>query len=222
MQRLGFGDEPPAVVSAPAPLPPATIGPLLLPTPQLELMPIHVDENAFTVWGVAYYLRSRHHHDEVAGKRVTVTGYVSKSNLEQAPQCAVHRGGVADPENCRAPIPAFWIADRPDASEEESIKVMGFASNFAQLFDAIRELDSDKPSPEHFDEFWGVKTPNPLPALGAKVTVLGRYGATFTKASSGAEHDDVMGLLDLEELQTLEPAPVPATLPGVKRKPRRP
>ncbi len=63
-------------------------------------------------------------------------------------------------------MPAFWIADTKDAKIEDSIKVMGWASNFAQIFDAIKEYDGPKkPLKEgekdegYTDTFWGVKIP---------------------------------------------------------------
>jgi hypothetical protein len=134
-----------------------------------------------------------------------------------APECAVHKGGKADPEGCKAPIPAFWIGDSKDASDKDSIKVMGWASNFAQVYDAIEEFDK-KADAEHSDTFWGVKTPNPLPAKGAKVTITGKYSTVFSGSSTGAEADPIMGLLSYESLTVQEPAAELASLPGVKRK----
>ncbi len=174
--------------------------------------------DTWTVWGASYSLRSRVHRKEVAGKRISIQGYITKSNLADAPECAVHKGGKADPEGCKAPVPTFWIGDTKDAPESESISVMGWASNFAQIFDAIDEFDKGKADAEHLDTFWGVKTPNPLPAVGSKVTVTGQYSTTFSKASSGAEADPFMGVLDFQEMTIQEPAAELATLPGKKRK----
>jgi hypothetical protein len=131
----------------------------------------------------------------------------------------VHKGGKADPENCKPPIPAFWIGDSKDAPQNETIKVMGWASNFAQIYDAIKEFDKGKEDAEYSDTFWGVKIPNPLPAVGAKVTVSGTYSTTFTQSSTGAEADPFMGLLAMQELKVLEPASELSTLPGMKRRP---
>ncbi len=177
--------------------------------------------DAYTVWGASYSLRSRVHRKEVAGKKLTLVGYITKTNLADAPPCAVHKGGKADPENCKPPIPAFWIGDTKDAPLEESIKVMGWASNFAQVYDAIAEFDKGKEDAEYSDTFWGVKIPNPLPAVGAKVSVTGTYSTTFTQSSTGAEANPVMGLLALQELKLLEDVEELSTLPGVKRKPKR-
>jgi hypothetical protein len=174
--------------------------------------------DTWTVWGASYSLRSRVHRKEVAGKRISIQGYITKNNMSDAPECAVHKGGKADAADCKAPVPAFWIGDAKDTPEADCIKVMGWASNFAQIFDAIDEFDKGKENAEHLDAFWGVKVPNPLPAKGAKVTVTGNYGTTFSKASSGAEADPFMGVVDFQEMTVQEPAAELATLPGKKRK----
>jgi hypothetical protein len=201
--------------------PPAGVKASLPPVPNLPQRPIKAGD-AYTVWGASYYLRSRVHRKEVAGKKLSLAGYITKTNLENAPECAVHKGGEADPEDCKPPIPAFWIGDTKDAPEADSIKVMGWASNFAQIFDAIKEYDTKGEEGEHLDTFWGIKVVNPLPAKGAKVTVTGTYSTTFTGSSAGAEADPIMGLMHFQEMKVLEPAPELATLPGVERKPVKP
>ena len=185
--------------------------------PNVSKKPIK-NGDAFTVWGASYSLRSRVHRKDVAGKKITLVGYITKTNLPDAPACAVHKGGKADPENCKPPIPAFWIGDTNDAQQNETIKVMGWASNFAQVYDAIKEFDKGKEDAEYSDTFWGVKIPNPLPAVGAKVSVSGTYSTTFTQSSTGAEADPFMGLLAMQEIKELEPAPELSTLPGLKRR----
>jgi hypothetical protein len=191
-----------------------------LPTVRLDKEPIRYDDEHYTVWGASYYLRSRPHRHEVTGESIRVTGYVTKTNLPDAPACAVHRTGKADPEDCKAPLPTFWLGDSPDAPERECIQVMGFASNYAQIYDAIQVMDRGKPGEKYIDVFWGTALPNPLPARGAKVSVQGRYGTTFTKATSGSVSEPIMGILTFEEMLTLEPAPELASLPGVVRKKR--
>lgn len=186
--------------------------------PALPKKPIK-NGDEYTVWGAGYHLRSRVHRKDIVGKKVTITGYVTKTNLPDAPECAVHKGGKADPENCKPPIPTFWISDSKDAKENESIKVMGWASNYAQIFDAIDEYDKGKEDAEYMDTFWGNKLPKPLPAVGAKVRVSGTYSSTFTQSSTGAEADPIMGIITYREMTELEPAPELATLPGKKRKP---
>jgi hypothetical protein len=198
----------PAVAGAKAQLP---------PVPNVAKKPIKAGE-AYTIYGASYYLRSRVHRKEVAGKKISLTGYITKTNLPEAPECAVHKGGKADPEDCKPPVPTFWLGDTKDAPESECIKVLGWASNFAQIFDAIEEFDKGKADAEHLDTFWGLKTPNPLPAAGAKVTVSGTYSTTFMQASAGAEADPYQGIMSFQEMTVIEPAPELATLPGVKRK----
>ena len=193
--------------------------PPTLPALRLDKEPIQFDDDSLTVWGASYYLRSRRHRVEVTHEVVSITGYVTKTNLPDAPACAVHRAGRADPDNCRSEIPTFWLGDKPDAPEGDAIRVLGFASNYAQLYEAILLMDRGKAGERYVDTFWGVAVPNPLPALGAKVTVRGRFGASFTKASSGIITDTTMGILTFEEMLTLEPGREPATLPGLKRKP---
>ena len=186
--------------------------------PTLQKKPIKQGD-AYTVWGAAYYLRSNVHRKDIVGKDITVTGYITKTNLLEAPECAVHKTGKADPEGCKAPVPTFWIGDSKDAPENESIKVMGWASNFANLYDAIQEFDRPKDDAGYDDQLWGVKVPNPLPAKGAKVTVKGKFSTTFMKASSGAEADPYQGIIDFQDVTVHEPAPELATITGIKRKP---
>jgi hypothetical protein len=193
----------------------------LPPVPNVPQKPVKAGE-AYTVWGSSYYLRSRVHQKEVAGQTLKLTGYIVKTNMEDAPECAVHETGKADPEGCNAPVPAFWIADTKDADMKDAIKVMGWASNFAQLYDAIEayEKEKDKKDKEpRMDNFWGVQIPDPLPVKGMKVTVKGGYAMTFTRSTAGAEADPIMGILTYEEMETLEPVEEKATLPGMKKKP---
>jgi hypothetical protein len=219
--------------AAPAPMPPdcpeptatqrpsaESSGPPQLPSVRLDKEAVRFDDESYTVWGASYSLRSRPHHDEVTAEPIRITGYVTRTNLEAAPPCAVHRPGQADAEGCRAELPTFWLGDSPDAPESECIKVTGFASNFAQIYQAIATFDSGARGAAYQDEFWGTTVPNPLPAKGAKVVVQGKYGTSFARLSSAMPSDVTMGILSFEEMMTLEPAPEPATLPGLKRKAR--
>lgn len=194
----------------------------LPPVPNVPQKPLKSGD-AYTVWGASYQLRSRVHHKDVAGKKLKIAGYISKTNLPEAPECAVHKTGKEDPEGCKPPIPTFWLCDAKEATDNDCIRVMGWASNFAQLHDAIEQYDKDKKKDakdkEPFmDNFWGVKVPDPIPSKGAKVVVTGDYSTTFTKATTGAVADPIMGLMTYEEIQTVEPAPEEAQLPGMKRK----
>lgn len=177
--------------------------------------------DAYTVWGASYQLRSRVFHNEINGKDIKLTGYIVKTNLADAPACAVHETGKADPDNCNPPIPTFWVGDSKDAPLNESIRVMGWASNFAQVYDAIKEYkkrEKSKKGEEPLqDGFWGVALPNPLPVKGAKVTVKGSYSTTFTKATSGIVSDPIMGVVTYDSVEFHEKPEEVATLPGMKR-----
>ncbi len=199
------------------PRPAPTVAVSLPPVPNIPQRPIKSGD-AYTVWGASYYLRSRVHNKKVAGEQITVEGYITKTNLPEAPECAVHKGGKADPEDCKPPIPAFWIGESKDAPPKDTIKVLGWASNFAQLYDAMEEIDKKKEDAEPMDTFWGNPIPVPIPNVGAKVRVTGRYATTFTGSSTGTEADPIMGLLTYQKLEYLEEPAEKATLPGVKRK----
>ena len=200
-------------------VPPAGVKASLPAVPTVEKAPLK-DGEAYTVWGASYYLRSRVHHTDVAGKDLKITGYIVATNLAEAPKCAIHPTGKEDPADCQAPIPTFWLADTKDAKPQDSIKVEGWASNFAQLYDAVNEYRKRRTRKKEgeplSDNFWGVKLPNPLPGPGAKVTVSGNYSTSFTRATSGTEADPIMGIMTYDEIQYLEPPPEIATLPGMR------
>ncbi len=201
---------------------PAYTGPRpLLPSPD-RYVPRQIKVgDAYTAWGAVHHLHSRVHRDEVNGKRISVVGYIVKTNYDAAPRCAVHRTGKGDPAGCRAPIPSFSIADEK-GNTERAIDVMGWASNFAQVFTMIEAIDRAPPGKTAtlVDEFWGAPLPNPLPSVGAKVRVTGTYAVTFTKATGGAAANATAGILTAEAIETLEPAPAKAILPGMKRRAR--
>jgi hypothetical protein len=190
------------------------------PVPNVPQKPLKVGGD-WSVWGASFTLRSRVHHAEINTKKITVTGYIGKTNLPDAPECAVHKGGKADPEGCKAPVPTFWLCDQRNDKPEDCIKVMGWASNFAQLYDAIEkyEKDEDKEDAEPAkDTFWGIDIPKPIPGPGAKVTVEATYTTTFTGASTGTAADPIMGILSYKGMKYLEPPPEEAILPGMDEK----
>ena len=188
--------------------------------PSIPNRPIK-DGEAYTVWGASYHLRSRVHQKDVASRDLKVTGYVVKTNLDEAPKCAIHPTGKEDPKGCEAPIPTFWLADEAEADPKDSIKVLGWASNYAQLYDAVKEYKKRrrrrrKDAEPLSDNFWGVAIPDPLPGPGAKVTVTGNYSTAFTRATSGTEADPIMGVLTYNELEYQEEPAELATLPGMR------
>lgn len=178
--------------------------------------------DAYTIWGITHELRSRVHREDVDGKKVTVVGYVVKTNYNEVPKCAVHKTGKADPADCKAPVPTFSIADEKGETKD-MIDVMGWASNPAQVFTLIEAIDRSVKGKEGEvklnDEFWGSELPNPVPNVGAKVKVTGTYGVTFTKATSGAAANPKYGILTSEKIEYLEPPAEKAYLPGMKPKP---
>jgi len=189
--------------------PPSPTG--LPPVPRLVQRPIKVGK-AYTVWGASYSLRHVALHDTIDGQTIEVRGVIGKTNLMDAPSCAVHAPGIADPPGCWSPVPEFWLCDDRNDPLEDCIRVMGWASNYAQLYKAIRSCALDPPAPV-VDSYWGKQIACPIPAAGATVVVTGTYSTTFTGASSGAAADPVMGILTSNSIETRAHPPAPARLP---------
>lgn len=215
----GCGPEEPKYEPVPAV---SGISATLPPVPTVPEKPVK-DGDAYTVWGASYSMRNRVHTKDVVDQKITIVGYITKTNLADAPECAVHETGKGDPEGCKAPVPTFWIGDTKDAPENETMKVMGWASNFANIYSAIEEFDKARPAdekPEYMDQTWGAALPNPLPVKGAKVKITGTYSTAFTQASSGIVADPIMGIMSFKEMEYLEKLDELANLPGMKeRKP---
>ena len=188
--------------------------PVNLPEPPvLSSSPIQVGD-AYTVFGAAHQLASSVHAAEVTGKEISIVGYIVKTNLPTAPKCALHHTGVADPNGCVTEIPSFTVADARGDVSTVNIRVLGWASNFANVFEAYeryRKL-SAPPKQLYQDELWATPTPYPLPSVGAKVRVTGRYGVSFSRSSNGITSDPVNGIMTVTTVETLEPAPQPAKL----------
>ncbi len=164
-----------------------------------------------------------------------------------APKCAVHKRGKADEpgnepkpppgapvdpkapkkvddtpvEKCDSPVPTFWIADSKD-EKTEMVAVMGWASNFAGIWDAIEEYDKattvEKLKEVKVEDSFGKLIPNPLPAVGAKVKVTGTYGVTWTGASSGSAAEPKFGIMGVQTIEVLEQAPELSNLPYRKER----
>jgi hypothetical protein len=177
--------------------------------------------DAYSIYGVTHDLRSRVHAEDVNGKKLSLIGYIVKANYGDAPKCSIHKTGKGDPADCKSPVPTFSIADEKSESKDV-IDVMGWASNYAQIFAMIEALDKAPKGKEDTvklqDEFWGMELPNPLPNVGAKVKVTGTYGITFTKATGGAAANPKYGIMTVEKIEYLEPAPEKPYLPGMKKK----
>jgi len=181
------------------------------PPPQLPSTPVKSGDG-FTVYGAIHHLRSRIHNTDVTAKEITIVGYIVESNIATAPECAVHKTGKKDPEGCVTEIPTFVIADNKGEAKGPHIKVMGWASNFANVFEALNKYKNLKEPPKELykDEVWGGEVPFPLPAPGAKVKVTGKYGVNFQKSSTGIAADPLNGILTYSKIEVLEPAPEPA------------
>jgi len=178
--------------------------------------------DAYTVWGVTHELRSRVHVEDVNNKQISLVGYVVKTNYAEAPACAIHKTGKGDPADCKSPIPTFSIADEKGETKD-IIDVMGWASNFAQVYTLIDSIDRAPKGKEGEvklqDEFWSNELPNPIPNVGAKVKVTGTYGVTFSKSTGGAAANPKYGIMTAEKIEYLEPPTEKAYLPGMKKKP---
>ncbi len=159
--------------------------------------------------GAVRRLRSGHHAEDFSTE-VSVVGVIVASNLEAAPACAIHPAGQREPEHCVTEIPSFTIADGAQATAR--ILVLGWASNFASVFEALTLATKAKSPVPYRDDRWGVEVPIPLPAIGAKVRVRGRYGFMFIRSSTGVAADPENGVFTVASIDTLVPAPTPATL----------
>ncbi len=200
-----------------------------LPTPPTITQATIKAGDAYTVAGAAHQLRSRIHSAEMTKAPVIIAGYIVEESFTAAPSCAIHKVGKKDPDDCPAvgappiEIPSFYIADTKDAGKgAPRIRVLGFAKNIATVYEAMekyRNLKEIKDPTKDFykDDLWSVDVPFPLPAVGAKVKVTGKYGFTFAKASTGLVSDPINGVMTYEKLEYVEPAPAKSTfknLPG--------
>ena len=79
--------------------------------PSLPTTPIKNGDGTYTIYGAIHQLRSQLHSKDVTANPITITGYIVDSNVGRAPECAIHKTGKADPDNCTPEVPSFWIAD---------------------------------------------------------------------------------------------------------------
>jgi hypothetical protein len=176
-------------------------------------------------------LRSLVHEKDFEGKEVTLVGWIVKTNYNDGcksdnepaegehcvPKCAVHKTGKADPADCNAPVPTFWIADSKDEKDlaRNAIPVKGWASNFAQIYTFVEAIDKDDEA-KLMDEFFGMDLTNPLPNVGGKVKIKGNYGYTYTKSTGGAASNPRTGIMTANKLEWVEVPPMRVALPGMK------
>lgn len=175
--------------------------------------------DVYTVAGLIHDFRSRIHSEKLLEQEsITVSGYIVKTNLDEAPPCAVHKTGKKDGAECEKtppPVPAFWIADEKGTPENKAIPVMGWAGNYADIYDAIQKYKRPNVK-ELVQNKWGSGVPNPIPNKDAKVKIVGKYAPSFTLASSGVESNPVTGIITYKSLEYEEPPPTPGTLPGMR------
>lgn len=194
--------------------------PNLPPVPTLPTKAKKVGD-AYTIWGATHDLRSRVHNEDVNGKKISLVGYIVKTNYATFPPCSVHKTGKGDAADCKAPVPTFSIAD-DKAETKDMIDVMGWASNPAQLFMLIEGIDKAVKGKEGEvklkDEVWNTDIPNPIPNVGAKVKVTGTYGSVYTKSTGGAASNPKYGIMTPEKIEYLEPPTDKVYLPGMKPK----
>jgi hypothetical protein len=157
-----------------------------------------------------------HAKDVTSPPAITITGYIVDSNIGRAPDCAVHKTGKADPEGCAPEVPSFWVADNKDDTKGLKVRVVGWARNFAVIYDAMKaykniKCPGDQPTEKQVvtDDMLNVPEPCPLPAIGAKVKITGAYNVAKTVVSDMVS-EPVGGVMALQKLETLEPAAEPA------------
>jgi hypothetical protein len=180
--------------------------------PSLPSTPIK-NGDAYTVYGAVHQLRSALHAKDVTAGPISIVGYIVDSNIPRAPDCAVHKTGKKDPDNCNPEVPSFWIADDKGSDKGLKVRVVGWARNFAVIFDAMKEYakvkPGDQPKEPVTDDMLNVTVPFPLPAVGAKVKLTGAYN--FSKVVvSDMVGEPVGGVMALQKMDVLEPAPEPA------------
>jgi len=178
--------------------------------PQLPAVPSQpvgkiMEGNAYTVYGAVHHLMSIAHSTAFKASRITVVGYVTRTNFGDVPGCALHEPGKPDPVDCRAPVPTFWLADTQDPSAK-AVKVMGFASDFAHLRAASRGKHRIR------DNALGIDLPVPVPSIGARVKVTGRIAFAYQPPSGQIEVEPRTGIFRYEAIEYLEPAPKPAVV----------
>jgi hypothetical protein len=185
-----------------------------LPAPvSLPSTPIKSGDG-YTVYGAIHQLRSLLHSKEVTAQPVTIVGYVVDSNIPRAPDCAIHKTGKKDPDNCNPEVPSFWIADNKGDTKGPRIRVVGWARNFAVIYDAMKAYNKLKPGEQPkdggvMDDMLNVELPFPLPSVGEKVRVTGAYNVAKVVVSDMVS-EPTGGVIAYSKIEQVEPAPEPA------------
>jgi hypothetical protein len=186
-----------------------------LPAPaSLPSTPIKGGDGSYTIYGAIHQLRSLTHSKDVTANPITITGYVVDSNIARAPECTIHKTGKGDPPNCdTGEIPSFWIADDKTNTKGPKVRVVGWANNYAVIYDAIvayaKVKPGEQPKEPINDNILNVALPFPLPAVGAKVKITGSYNTSKTVTSQMVSEPSG-GVMGYQKMETVEPAPTPA------------
>lgn len=176
--------------------------------PTIPNLPLKAGD-AWTVYGATHHLRSLNHNKEVAGATdITITGYIVETNYAKVPDCAIHPAGKKDPDGCTSEIPSFWIADTKGDTKGTKIRVIGWARNFAIIYDAMKAFDKLKPGETQkeplMDDVLNVPIPFPLPVVGQKVKVNGKYGVSG-RNSGDMVADPMNGVMMQKKIDVVEP-----------------
>ncbi len=181
--------------------------------PSMPTTPIKGGDGSYTIYGAIHQLRSMLHAKDVTAQPISITGYVVDSNVGRAPKCAIHKTGKADPADCNTEVPSFWIADNKGDTKGSKVRVVGWARNYAVICDAMKAYNKLKPGEQPkepvSDDILNVALPNPLPSVGAKVKITGAYNVAKTVVSDMVS-EPAGGVIALQKMDTLEPAPAPA------------
>jgi hypothetical protein len=191
--------------------------------PTLPNTPLKVGD-AYTIFGAIHQMRSLYHSADVTKKDITIQGYIVDTNIAAAPSCAIHPIGKKDPDDCKTEIPSFWIADTKGDKSAQKIRVIGWASNFANVNEAMTKYKGAKDPPKHAekqdnagkpgylvqDDVWNLDIPYPIPAVGERVKITGKYGTNSTRASGGLVADPQSGVFTYGTMDMLEPPTEPA------------
>jgi hypothetical protein len=169
--------------------------------------------DAYTVAGAIHQLKSLLHAKDVTAQPISIVGYIVDSNIPRAPDCAIHKTGKKDPDNCTPELPSYWIADDKANTKGPKIRAVGWARNFAVIFDAMTAYKKlkpgDQPKEPINDDILNVPLPFPLPAVGMKVKLTGSYNFSKTVVSDMVSEPSG-GVIAPTKLEVLEPSPEPA------------
>jgi hypothetical protein len=187
--------------------------PVSIPAPPaMPTTPVKTGD-AYTVYGAIHQLRSMMHAKDVTAQPISITGYIVDSNIPRAPDCAVHKTGKKDPDNCSPEVPSFWIADDKGNDKGPKIRIVGWARNFAVIYDAMVAYNKlkpgDQPKDPVMDDMLNVAVPFPLPAVGMKVKLTGAYNVSKNVVSEMVA-EPIGGVMALTKMEVIEPSPEPA------------